>query len=167
MRRVGDLEVDQDLDFERAVWVVQRVGWAAMTLVLVAALAGLLGPGPASWTKAEAPDGDLVAEYHRFVRANGPTDLEVSLGRAAVRDGRVRLWLDRAYLGGAEIERVTPEPESVEVGPDRLVYVFAVSRGGQAARVSFALSPRTAGPWDARLGVEDGADLAFRQFVYP
>ena len=38
--RVGDLEIHQDLPFQRRSWTVQRVGWAIMALVV---LAGLLG----------------------------------------------------------------------------------------------------------------------------
>jgi hypothetical protein len=44
----GDLELDQDLAFERRTWTVERVAWVAMGLMGIAALAGLLGPGPLS-----------------------------------------------------------------------------------------------------------------------
>lgn len=88
---LNDLEVDQDLAFERKSWAAQRIGWGVMTLAIVAALAGLLGSGPASRTRAETPDGAIAVEYDRFVRANAPTDLDVSVGRGAIRDGVVRL----------------------------------------------------------------------------
>ena len=51
--RVGDLQIHQDLCQERREWKIQRVGWLLMALMLVAALAGLLGPGPLSSTIAE------------------------------------------------------------------------------------------------------------------
>lgn len=166
MRRVGDLEVDQDLVFERRVWVFQRVGWAVMTAAVLAALLGLLGPGPASSARAGTPDGTLASEYSRFVRASAETRLSVSFGRGAVQGEEVRLWIDRRYLEQASIERVTPEPASVEVGGDRLVYVFSAA-AGESGQVTFSLTPRAFGRWRARIGVEGGPTLAFGQFVFP
>jgi hypothetical protein len=52
--RVGDLEVNQDLDFQRHVWWFQRIGLVGMALVVVAALLGLFGGGDSS------PRGRLV-----------------------------------------------------------------------------------------------------------
>lgn len=46
--RVGDLELGQDLPFQRREWAVQRIAWAAMAAVLTAALLGLFGSGPVS-----------------------------------------------------------------------------------------------------------------------
>ncbi len=43
--RVGDLDIEQDLDFERRQWHVQRVGWVVFLLILLAAFVGLLGTG--------------------------------------------------------------------------------------------------------------------------
>ncbi len=45
MKRVGDLEIDQDLAFERRQWSVQRVGWGVGALIIVAALLGCSAPG--------------------------------------------------------------------------------------------------------------------------
>ena len=57
---LGDLEVGQDLDFQRREWAVQRVGWGAMALVILAALLGLFGSsGPLSRAATNAAD-DLV-----------------------------------------------------------------------------------------------------------
>ena len=55
----GDLELDQDLIFERRTWTVERVAWVIMALVGLAALAGLLGPGPLSETTSGEQGGPL------------------------------------------------------------------------------------------------------------
>lgn len=167
MGRINDLEVDQDLAFERKSWAVQRIGWALMTLVILAALAGLLGPGPLSRAKAETPDGALVAVYNRFVRASDTDDLRVSFGREAIRDGVVRLWVDRQYLGGVDVERVVPQPASVEVASDRLVYVFTAAPDAASGEVGFRVKPQALGSRRVRLGLAGGPALVFRQVVYP
>src|SRR3712207_4138009 len=55
--RVGDLEVAEDLTFQRREWAAQRVGWVLLALVIAAALAGLLGRGPLSTTRRESDGG--------------------------------------------------------------------------------------------------------------
>ena len=37
MQRIGDLELSQDLEFQRRSWRVQRIGQGVMLLVLLAA----------------------------------------------------------------------------------------------------------------------------------
>lgn len=49
VHRVGDLEIEEDLDHQRRCWKLERASWAVMALVLLAAMAGLFGSGPLSW----------------------------------------------------------------------------------------------------------------------
>lgn len=163
--RVGDLELAQDLRFQRREWVVQRVGWAAMALLVVAALAGMLGRGgPLARTHATSPDGSLRIEYDRFAHYEAPTRLRVSIAWPAPRGGEVRLWIERAYLAKARVQQVMPEPESVKLAGDRVIYVFAAGARGD---VSFELKPDTFGALAGTAGLEGGGEVRFRHFVYP
>lgn len=69
--RKGGLEVSQDLNFQRREWVVQRVGWVVMAVLLVAALLGLFGPGPLSKSIAGSASGPVRAEYYLAVNHCG------------------------------------------------------------------------------------------------
>jgi hypothetical protein len=51
--RAGDLEVEQDLDFQQRTWALERAGWIVMLLIIAAALAGFFGGGPLSPTTSE------------------------------------------------------------------------------------------------------------------
>ncbi|HEU4345558.1 MAG TPA: hypothetical protein VFU31_28750, partial [Candidatus Binatia bacterium] len=42
------LEIEEDLRFQERAWVVQRVGWGVMLLVIVATAAGMFGEGALS-----------------------------------------------------------------------------------------------------------------------
>lgn len=55
--RVGDLEVPQDLGFQRRACTFERIGWVAMTLVLLAAIVGVWGEGPLAQAEAVSRDG--------------------------------------------------------------------------------------------------------------
>jgi hypothetical protein len=53
------LQIEEDMPLQERTWRFQRVGWAAMGLLLVSALAGLFANGPLSWGKAQDPQGLL------------------------------------------------------------------------------------------------------------
>ena len=43
--RAGDLEIVEDLSFQRREWRVQRGGWVVMAVLILLALLGLTGRG--------------------------------------------------------------------------------------------------------------------------
>jgi hypothetical protein len=68
VKRVGDLEIGQDLAHQRLEWKIERVGWILMALLGLPALVGLLGPGPLSSTSAGEKGSPLSVENNRFER---------------------------------------------------------------------------------------------------
>jgi hypothetical protein len=167
IQRIGDLEIDQDLAFQQRAWTVQRIGWASIALLILAALLGLFGPGPLSNATAGAPGADLWLEYERFERFKAPTTLRVNVGPGAVRDGVVRITLDRAYLDQVQVEQVMPQPESVETGPDRFTYTFKLNDPAQPTAITFHLNPQAIGRLSGRVGLDGEQAIGFDQFVYP
>jgi hypothetical protein len=90
-------------------WNVQVAGRVVLGLAVLAALAGLFGAGPLSWSSEAAGDGSIEVEYKRFARSGGPADLSLSVPvSGANREARV--WLDAGYLESLDIEQITPEP---------------------------------------------------------
>jgi hypothetical protein len=166
IRRVGDLEIDEDLAFQRRSWAVQRAGWVAMGSVLVLAAAGLLGSGPLSRQNVVVPG--LSVEYKRFTRYETPETLTVRVDPAATRAPDVRLWVDRRYLERVVVESVVPAPLRVEAAAEQLVYVFPMSRPGERITIAFRLQAEHIGPAQGRIGLVGAEPVAaFRQFVYP
>lgn len=109
----------------------------------------------------------ICLEHERFGRQQRPTSFRVHLGPGVTRDGEARLWLDLAYLDAVQIQRITPEPDRVEAGADRLVYVFRLVEPGRPTAVTFDYQPQQIGPLAGRLGLDGGDPLAFGQFIYP
>ena len=164
---VGELEIAQDLEFQRRSWVVQRVGWGIMALATLAALLGLFGRGPLSRTTAGKESEPLSVEYNRFGRFQSPTTLRVHLTPDAGHKSLVRVWLDRNYLENVQLQQVTPEPERVEVGSERLIYVFQLSELNQSTAVTFYLQMEQIGFLPGQVGLVEGQTLNFNQFIYP
>lgn len=165
--RVGSLEIDQDLRFQQRLWAVQRVGWVVIALVILATLAGLLGPGPLSSTTRGEQGGSLWMRYDRLIRYRAPTQLEVQLKPENVSQGKVTVWVSRSYIEKVQTQQVTPPPELVVAGPDRLTYVFRVSQPDQPTAVTFHLEPGEFGSLSGHIGLDNGQPLHFTQFVYP
>lgn len=158
-----DLEIGNNDRFHRSEWYVQRVGWVAIALILLAALFGLLGSSYFGQRQAVSADGRLQIEYPRYTRFGAQARLTVGV----LADGpALRIWLPVAYLERMHLQRVEPEPVRVTAAGDVRIFTFAIAPA-PAARVVFQFKPETPGRVRGGIGVVDGPELAFRQFVYP
>lgn len=165
--RGGDLEIDEDLAFQRRTWKVERVAWIVMGTILLLGLLGLLGPGPLSTTTAGTVGSSFWLEYDRFVRYEAASILCVRLTPQTAAGHDLRLWIDRKYLEAVQVEYITPHPQSVQTTPDKLIYTFRVGGKGEAAMVVFPTTIRKRGTLEGRMGIEGGPSVRFRQFAYP
>lgn len=163
--RVGDLEVGQDLEFQRREWRVQRIAWAVMALVLLAGLAGFFGSGPLAHATAEA-DG-LTVEFDRIVRDRAPFELRVVLPPGMADSGQVDVWIDRVLLDKAEIQRVVPQPESERSDADRVVFTVAVANPDAPSELAVGLQAHDVGGFAAAVGIVDGPQVELTGFVLP
>lgn len=167
IQRVGDLEIIQDLEFQRRAWAVQRLSWIGLGLIVLGALAGLFGSGPLSRGKASSPSNSLQLEYDRFGRFQAPAKLKVTLGAGTEQNGQAKVWVSRRYLEATEIQQVTPPPEWVEASSDRLTYIFRTNIRDRPTAVTFYLQPEQVGLQTGQIGLTSGETLKFNQFVYP
>lgn len=166
MKRIGDLEIDQDLALERTEARLQRLAWMLMLLMVVAAFAGLFGPG--LFNMAEARGENLRVRYARFERASSMSELEITVSSAAVHDGLIQLWISSDYERSFSIDRVTPAPESATVTRDRLIYLLRAAPGTAASvTVHLKATSGTAGRVTGRAGLVNGGAVTFGQFVWP
>lgn len=170
-RRVGDLELAQDLEFHRRELRAERIGWAAMLLVVLLALLGLFGSGPLSRNQIQTADGGLQVRYNRFARYMAPTELRLTFGPEAVQDGQVHVWLSRQYVQHLQIQKIIPEPDSVQLEGQRLTYTFNVLQNGQPGEIVFELETKATGHLRGAAGLAGPSgktrEVAFATFVYP
>ena len=163
----GGIELDQDLDFERREWVVQRIGWVVMALILVAALLGLFGgPGPLSSAVLEGGGlAPIKVEYERLARVDHQTTLTVRF--VADAGDQAAIWMDSRYHESMLIEHIDPLPDRVVTHEDRIEYLFDVAEGGAPMVLVFHLKCQRAGSVHNRIGRDGGAALSLTHFVYP
>jgi hypothetical protein len=159
------LQIEENLNFQRHQLRFERIGWAVMAVLLLAALLGLLGNGPLS--SATADDGPLEVRYGRLEHKANTTSFSVSVEPDAATGSEVRVWLEAEWATAFVIESIAPEPESVQVEPDRLLYVFAAQPGEQPVEIVFHVQYERWGWLSGEIGLEGGPAVTLSQFVYP
>src|SRR5688500_9157378 len=121
-QRIGDLEIDQDLDFNRRDTRFQRIGMGGMCVAALAAALVLTGSGPLS--KAVAEGTRERVEYSRFCRQGVDTYLVVEQPAPGAGVQKTTITFEVSYLKKFEVRKITPEPESVVAEDRKLRYEF-------------------------------------------
>jgi hypothetical protein len=167
-KKVGDLELHQDLEFQRKEWTAERIGWLAMALVTLLALTGLFGTGPLS-SIVRGDAGDIIwLEYNRFGRMSSPsTTIVFHVNSEAISEGEVRIWIEEEYLDKFDVERITPQPDKISLGDDRWLFVFTVEPSEDPAEVKIKLNPSMMGRISGKAGLVGEPGFTINHFIYP
>jgi hypothetical protein len=121
-------EIGEDEAFQRRMWRAERIGWAVVALILLAALTGVFSGGLLGRATARDPGGGLSVEYDRFARYGAPTTILIRLEREA--GGEATLRLSRSLLEAFAIARVRPRPEREWSQADGLAMRVRLDAGG-------------------------------------
>jgi hypothetical protein len=157
------------LAHQRRVWRVQRVAWALMALLVLAALLGLTGSGPLSRRSVTSADGAVRVEYERFLRRGATTTLRIHARPNEREAAGLAVWVVRSYLEDVTIQGVQPPPERVQASHDRVTWSFQLSAQdpGAPTTVTIHLVPEAIGRLRAVVGPDARPGLEFSQWVYP
>lgn len=128
-----------------------------MSLLLAAAAGGFFGDGMISERSYSAHNVRIV--YDRFMRMDKDTQMYIQvkdLGQQPV------IGINNDYLKKVRILQVTPEPASVAIRDNTLVYRFHPVRNGF---ITFFLSPQQMGSQNLEITVA-GKKMRLEQFIY-
>ena len=156
--------IGADRRFQERLWFWERVGWAAMALLVLAALAGLTGTrGPAASGTVEA--GGATIEYPRISRWQSADSLGVEF--AVEAGGAVQVLLPGAFTDVFSIQSVTPQPSKVTATANGQLFEFELAPEPGPKKATFAVrAERPAFPVPTR-GEVGGAPFAFSFTVLP
>lgn len=145
---------------------MQRVIWVLLSILLLAALAGLIGPGPLSLTSAGS--SGLQVRYLRFGRWQAPQSLVISASEPG--GGPLQLSINRSYLDSMSVQQVSPQPANVKLSGRTFIYSFATGTGASNS-ITFDLQPTSMGLVHGTIAMPaaggNGSDVTFRQLIYP
>lgn len=160
------LQIDEHYGSQRRGWIADRIGWAVMALVTVAALVGLFGNGFVGLRDAKDSTGLLQVEYNRFGRSGADIVLTVQVGERAASQSEIAVWLPNEYLEAVRIDDISPAPDKTEAYADGLLFTFLTAGGDLEAL--FDLTGDKVGPVRGLVGLGGPQGAAgFDQFFYP
>jgi hypothetical protein len=160
------LEIEEDMAFQRRNWLAERIGWAIMALVLVAAALGAFAVGPLSWTTARDAAGTLVVEYERMQRQSAPATVKVRIAPQAVTAEGVTIEVDEAFADAFKITEIRPQPAQSMAVANGMRFRFDAAPN-EPATIYFHLSPENVGFATPHLGLGGRDRVALPTFIYP
>lgn len=166
LKKVGKIQVEEDLQFLKREWRVQRIGWIIMGLIFAAAAVGALGGGPV----AQARYGDphvFEIDLPRLSRHGAIEDMRISVGPGFQSDSAVRIAITSAYLDAFKIEDIKPQPAEQLAAGEFIIFAFPRVDARQPLHVSFKLRPEDYGSVQGRVQLMGGSTIDVRQFILP
>ncbi len=162
-----DLEISEDMAFQRRSWKAERMSWAILTLLLLAALLGLFSVGPLSITTGIDPGRLFSLDHERFLRFKAPSELRLHLEPEATAKQTVTIRLSGDMARGVELVNIQPEPEGMAATADGIEIEFRISDPGEPAEIVFGILPHRMGRLEGAIGLAGEAPLRLSPFVYP
>lgn len=138
------LDLDDDPAFLERERRVGRLGWVVLSLFVLAGLAGLLGPGPLSSTTSGTDADPVRISYDRVVHLDSADRLTLLLDTSTAEGDSLSVELTGSWLGGVDLETVSPEPDTQKLLPGGARYEFAVGRAGDT-EVTLGFRPQQLG----------------------
>jgi hypothetical protein len=156
------IQIDEDPAFQRRNWAFERIGWAALILILAGACAGLFGSGPLSTARTEA--AGLTLTYKRILRIQAPASVTLNLGQGA---REVRLFISRDWLEDVTIEYVSPPDAPALLRGDGMEFVFPAAPEVRGGFIRIDFRPGRMGWQRGEMRLDGGPPLRFGALVLP
>lgn len=116
-RVISGLEIDESIDLHIQSWKIQPFAWGAISIFLVAGLAGLFGTGPLS--TASLVQNGVRVQYQQFHRQG--LILPISIFS---REKSLEIAFPHSFLEVCRIESIVPAPFFSKNEGDVMIYRF-------------------------------------------
>jgi hypothetical protein len=152
------------MTFQARSWLAERLGWAAMALLVLLGLGGLFASGPVSTATARNADGTVAVDYERFARKTARAHFSISV--AAATSDTTSIRLGRSFLDYYDIEVLKPQAVRERSGRSGLELDFAAAATGDVV-VEISARSRHFGIVTFNVDVAGRDGVKIRQVIYP
>ena len=156
--------VEEDMRMQQRVWRFERVGWYALVLIVLLALAGLFGNGPLSDAQVTSEDGRVQVEYQRLSHSGTTDNLRITVHGSAGKP--VMVLLGGTLLREASIETLQPEPQQSLSHGKSLLLQLGTSKDG-IATLYLTLRSEHVGTLEGVVRAGESSAVRFSTFLFP
>lgn len=161
----NEIDVGEDLEFQRKWWRFENFVWVLFSLILVLDLSGFLGRGPFAKAERRSADGTVTVRYERIERTSSSSILTIDFSPAAIRNGSVVLYISGSLVKELGARRIIPAPETSRIGEGGVTYTFPASSA--PATVALDLEPPGPGIYNFSLHAAGAASVRAKVVVVP
>lgn len=157
------LQIEPEAQYFNDIFLkVQKIGFAIMGLLILAALLGLFGSGFLS--HVEKNNGNLNLEYEKFIRQQASTLLSIQLNKCEKEN---ILSISKSFFEKISIKSINPTPfKVVSFNNDIQYYFLCDPTAVGAVNVVLVIEPEQFGLLQGEVAVANDR-IALTQFVYP
>jgi hypothetical protein len=159
------IEVDEDMTFQRRTWAVERAGWAAMGVFIVAAALGLFAAGPLSSSTVRQPQGFAEVEYGRFARQRAPATIRIKLQAARPASDGLSIEVDDEFVDAYKISNIRPQPVQSSAVTQGMRFRFDAE--GTPSTILFHVEPDRIGFFRPKVTIAGGEPVELPVIIYP
>jgi hypothetical protein len=152
------MQMEDEIRLHEKGWIVQRVGWVILAILLVAAILGVFGDGILS--NRTQTNGNVSISYQRFGRFESQQSLKIN---ATSVQRELIVSIPQGYLRAMEIDNIIPEPAKQKIENDHLKLSFDAE---ELAEVTVYFNPKQIGTTSASVKIDDQSFL-LSHFIYP
>ena len=160
--RFADLQSSQP--FERGWNGLQTVVEILVCVIVLAALAGLLGTGPLSSRMVRFDKVPITMTYERIQRRTVQSEMQLKTTAPLVGD-TLEVEIPNQLTEDIDIVSTSPRSTSMRAEADGIVYVFALGTT-RLGTITFSIKPRKPGFIDSIVKAGAG-EAQLRQTVLP
>lgn len=157
--------VGEDLEFQRKWWRFESGAWMVFALLLVLAVAGVFGRGPAARASLHTANGAMKISYDRIQRTGTPSMLRIQLDQTTIERSQIHLFISESVARELGAQRVIPQPLSTAVGDGGYTYTFPANV--MPAEIELALEPPGPGRFLFKVSTANGNTLEGHVVVLP
>lgn len=153
------LQLDEKLRHQVNGWKAQKIGFAAIAIIIVLTALGLFGNGQLSSTTIE--QRSITLEYDRFLRY----EKELNIYWRLSGDKETTFQIPIQYLDYFKIENVVPDGYETNISDGYVNYTFIADQPAEII-VHFYLNPQKTGSISGAWIVNDQS-FQITHFIYP
>ena len=152
-----DLEIDEELKLHRKGWVIQRVGWVIMFLIIIGGALGAFGEGLLSKKTVTQPN--YCIEYERYFRYE--TEMKILVQST---QHIASLSFPQQYVKEFRMLRIEPGPDNNVTTNAEVVYNFLP---GNNRIVTVYLIPKDYGKIEGYMKINGANTTQLNHFIFP